>query len=78
MSRSRAVLNKEAGDARRTAENATERTAKLESGNITLRTDLENARAKLLSAQTRLEREQQKTAAAQKEAARAVGNEVVC
>src|SRR5713226_7856908 len=66
-----AVLNKEAGDARRTADNATERAAKLESGNITLRTDLENARAKLLSEQTRLEKEQQKTAAAQKEAARA-------
>ena len=66
-----AVLNKEAGDARRTGENASERAAKLESGNITLRTDLENARTKFLSAQTRLEREQQKTAVAQKEAARA-------
>ena len=48
-----------------------ERAAKLEAGNLALKTGLENAKTDSRNAESKLEREQQKTADAQKQAAEA-------
>ena len=58
-------------DTMKLAGDANERAAKLEAGNIALKTELERATAESRSKQTELEVEQRKTAEAQEKAARA-------